>query len=110
MDFKDQQGDETVIIKRYKTMQEKNVIIGNISQDFDISKGFFTTPRMRDKYLYPLTDPKSVPASEATHMLESDHVVGIYHKGKARAYPSFIMDYYHHLNDIIEGDPLVFST
>ena len=43
-------------------------------------------------------------------MLESDHVVGIYHKGKARAYPSFIMDYYHHLNDIIEGDPLVFST
>ena len=97
-------------IRRFKNDDEKRAIIANVIQDLDLEKGAFTTPRMRDKYFYPLTDPQSVPALEATHMRDGDHVVGIYHHGEARAYPTFIMDYYHHLNDIIEGEPFVFST
>jgi hypothetical protein len=99
-----------VIVKRFKTEEEKKVLISHVASEWDLANGFYTTPRMRDKYFYPLTDPKCVPAEEADFMLDTDHVVGIYHKGKARAYPLYIMDYFHHLNDIIEGDPLVFST
>jgi hypothetical protein len=103
-------GGQDMIIQRFQNDSEKRQLILHTAQEWDKSKAFYTTPHMRDKYFYPLTDPKCVPVPKATHMHDNDHVVGIYHKGKARAYALYIMDYYHHLNDVIEDDPLVFST
>jgi hypothetical protein len=99
-----------MIVKRFQNEEEKSALILHTARQWDKSKGFYTTPHMRDKYFYPLTDPQCVPAADAAHMHDSDHVAGIHHKGMARAYALYIMDYYHHLNDIIAGDPLVFST
>ena len=99
-----------MILKRFQNEEEKRMLISHVSSEWDMENGFYTTPHMREKFFYPLTDPKCVPAAEADHMLDTDHVVGIYHKGMARAYVLYILDYHHHLNDMVAGDPLVFST
>jgi len=97
-----------MIIRRFENEEQKKQIINHLATSWDVSKGFFTTPHMQKNYFYPLMDPRCVPAKEATHMRDTDYVVGIYHKGKARAYPQFITDYPHQINDVIEGDPFVF--
>jgi hypothetical protein len=43
-------------------------------------------------------------------MVDGDHVVGVVHNGEAKAYPMFIMDAYHHLNDVVGGEPVVYSS
>ena len=96
-------------VQRYQTEDDKERIVAHIG-GWDEEKAFFSTPRMRREVFYPLQDPKSVPADQADHMLDEDHVVGIYHNGEAKAYPMFIMDMYHHLDDMVGGDPIVYST
>jgi hypothetical protein len=54
--------------------------------------------------------PAFVDADKADHMREDDYVVGIVHKGKARAYPLWITDNYHMINDKLAGGPVLFST
>lgn len=51
-----------------------------------------------------------VPASDATHMRDDDYVVGLEFKGHFRAYPLWITDNYHIINDRIAGEPLLFTT
>jgi hypothetical protein len=54
--------------------------------------------------------PKFIPASDSSHMRNDDYVVGVEHKGHFRAYPLWITDNYHMINDDIAGDPILFST
>lgn len=96
-------------VTRYRTEEEKERIAGHIGK-WDESKAFFSTPRMRREVFYPLRDPQCIPAAAAEFMLDDDHVVGIYHNGEAKAYPMFILDMNHHLDDTIGGDPIVYST
>ena len=96
-------------VTRYRTEEEKERIAGHIGK-WDESKAFFSTPRMRREVFYPLRDPQCIPAAAADFMLDDDHVVGIYHNGEAKAYPMFILDMNHHLDDTIGGDPIVYST
>lgn len=49
-------------------------------------------------------------ARDANHMRDADYVVGLLHKGQARAYPLWICDYYHIINDKLAGDPVIFVT
>lgn len=51
-----------------------------------------------------------VPASDATHMRDDDYVVGLEHKDHFCAYPLWITDNYHIINDRIAGDPVLFAT
>ena len=54
--------------------------------------------------------PKFVSLADAKHMREDDYVVGLEYKGRFRAYPLWITDNYHIINDNIAGDPILFST
>jgi len=54
--------------------------------------------------------PKFVKAAQATHMRNDDYVVGVEYQGQFRAYPLWITDNYHMINDKIAGDPILFST
>ena len=55
-------------------------------------------------------DPEFVRAEEAHHMCDLDYVVGLVYKGVARAYPLWITDNYHAINDSVAGDPVLFAT
>ena len=54
--------------------------------------------------------PVCVAAAVAAHMREDDYVVGLEHGGRYRAYPIWITDNYHMINDELEGEPILFST
>ncbi len=51
-----------------------------------------------------------VPASDAAHMRGDDYVVGLEYKGHFRAYPLWITDNCHIINDRIAGEPVLFAT
>ncbi|HYM00857.1 MAG TPA: DUF3179 domain-containing (seleno)protein, partial [Blastocatellia bacterium] len=54
--------------------------------------------------VFPLAiDPPAVPASQATFMRPGDWVVGVCLGDSARAYPAWIMDNYHAVNDFLGG-------
>ncbi|MCF7975867.1 MAG: DUF3179 domain-containing protein [Phycisphaerae bacterium] len=54
--------------------------------------------------------PQFVTPKDATHMRTDDYVVGVEHAGQFRAYPLWITDNYHMINDRMGGDPVLFST
>ena len=54
--------------------------------------------------------PQFTTANNAKHMRPQDYVVGLQHKGVTRAYPMWITDHYHAINDTIAGDPVLFTT
>ena len=54
--------------------------------------------------------PEFVSAEQAGHMRDDDYVVGLVYKGVARAYPLWVTDNYHVINDKIAGDPILFTT
>ncbi|NEO93192.1 MAG: DUF3179 domain-containing protein [Moorea sp. SIO3G5] len=74
-----------------------------ISQNFEL-------PRHIASLIASWDCPEFVGAKEANHMRNDDYVVGLVYKGVARAYPLWITDYYHIINDKIAGEPLLFAT
>ena len=96
-------------VERYRSEEEKARMVAHLGA-WDASKAFFSTPRMRREVFYPLQEPRCIPAAKAGFMRDGDHVVGIFHNGEAKAYPFFIMDMYHHLDDVVGGEPIVYST
>jgi hypothetical protein len=52
-------------------------------------------------------DPEMVPVSEASHMRPDDYVVGLVFRGRPRAYPLWVVDHYHVLNDRVDGERFV---
>lgn len=57
-----------------------------------------------------LNDPTYVPAATAQHTRPDDEIVGVFHKGQARAYPAWAASHYHIINDQLGGDPLLVDT
>jgi len=53
--------------------------------------------------------PKSLPASEASYLKDSETVFGIAANGEYRAYPQRIMDWHEMANDAVGGQPFVIS-
>lgn len=51
------------------------------------------------RFLEPIDNPQYKTASEARFMRDDDYVIGLFHEGTARAYPAWIVDYYHVVND-----------
>lgn len=96
--------------RRYRTEEEKRTIASHLGP-WDPKKSYVMTPRMNREVFYPLDElMRLVPADEADHMHDGDHVLGVAHEGEAKAYPFFIMDYYHELNDTVGGEPIVYNT
>jgi len=55
----------------------------------------------------PMRTPNFVTVSKATHVSDSDMVLGVRLSGETRAYPVRIMAYHHLVNDAIANEPLV---
>jgi hypothetical protein len=72
--------------------------------------GNFEIPIHIGKLIAAWDRPKFVDAAQATHMRDDDYVVGVEYQGHCRAYPLWITDNYHMINDKIAGDPILFST
>lgn len=75
----------------------------------DISRNF-EIPMHVGKLIAAWDRPKFVPAAEAGHMRPDDYVVGLRHKGYTRAYPMWVTDNYHMINDKVAGDPVLYTT
>jgi thiol:disulfide interchange protein len=56
---------------------------------------------------HPMPQPGYGDISKATHVKDSDMVLGIQMVGESRAYPISIMAYHHLVNDVLAGQPLV---
>ena len=74
-----------------------------------ISKNF-ELPIHVGKWISCWDNPEFVPGQAAQHMRADDYVVGLVVEGKARAYPLWITDNYHVINDVLHGVPIVFTT
>jgi hypothetical protein len=55
-------------------------------------------------------NPQWVPASEAVHLRDDDYVLGVKHGDKAYCMPIYIIDYYHLINAVLEGEHVYFSS
>ena len=55
-------------------------------------------------------EPVTVSAADAVHMRDDDYVIATVYNGVARAYPIWIIDYYHIINDVIAGQPVVVAS
>lgn len=49
-------------------------------------------------------DPEMVPAADASHMRDDDYVIGLVFRDRPRAYPIWIVDNYHVVNDRLDGE------
>jgi hypothetical protein len=56
---------------------------------------------------HPMLQPGYVGISKATHVKDSDMVLGVQMVGESRAYPVSVMAYHHLVNDVVAGQPLV---
>ena len=74
-----------------------------------ISKNF-ELPIHIGKCIATWDNPEFVPGKAAHYMRGDDYVVGLIVRGKARAYPVWIADNYHVINDVLQGVPIVFTT
>jgi len=72
--------------------------------------GRFKLPLKFGEAISGLDDPATVPASQATHMRDDDYVVGLVFDGTARAYPLWIVDNYHVVNDRVGERRFVFTS
>jgi hypothetical protein len=56
-----------------------------------------------------LTNPKHIPAAEATYLEQDELVFGIEIAGDARAYPLRILDWHEMFNDMVGGVPVTLA-
>jgi hypothetical protein len=69
----------------------------------------FKLPRRMGEAVATWDDPELVSGARAEHMRDDDYVVGLVFRGSARAYPLWIIDNYHVINDCF-GDQRVVVT
>ena len=54
-----------------------------------------------------IAEPSYAPASEAGFMRSDDYIIGINYRSATKAYPLWIIDYYHTIQDKLEDEPFV---
>ena len=70
----------------------------------------FKLPRKMGEAIAGWDAPEFVGAATASHMREDDYVMGVVHRGLPRAYPLWVIDNYHVINDRFEDDPVVVTS
>jgi len=85
-------------------MSRNRKLINNI-KPFRKDRAIISARGIR-QFLEPLDKPRYAAADQADFMRDDDYVIGLVHKGEVRAYPAWIVDYYHVVNDHIAGDPV----
>jgi hypothetical protein len=72
--------------------------------------GRFALPARLGAAIAALDDPTVTPAPAASHMRPDDTVIGVQLDGGARAYPLWIVDNYHAINDRIGSDRVLVTS
>jgi hypothetical protein len=72
--------------------------------------GRYRIPRLLGEAVSGLDDPGIVAAASADHMRTDDYVIGLVFRGRARAYPLWIVDNYHVVNDRVDGERIVVAS
>jgi len=67
-------------------------------------------PRRLGESIAAWDGPEFVSAIEAAFMRPDDHVLGVTVEGRARAYPLWLIDYYHVVNDRIDDRPFIVTS
>ena len=67
-------------------------------------------PRRLGESIAAWDNPDYVPAAAATFMRPDDYVLGVTIEGHSRAYPLWLIDYYHVVNDRIEDRPYLVTS
>jgi len=70
-------------------------------------KGLWNPPQEMSRFVYALNNPTFAPADKSLHMRDDDYVVAFAYRGVARAYPVWIVDYYHAINDAVRDEPVI---
>jgi hypothetical protein len=68
---------------------------------------FATRLYLAEETFARLTEVVRIPASDATHVLSDDLVLGVKLGSEAAAYPLPIIGYHHIANDTLAGEPFV---
>lgn len=95
--------------RRCRSDEEKRKLIEHIGE-WDPEKTALLTPRMNRDVFRSATNPPFVAAEDASFMRDDDHVWGVYHNGEAKAYPTFVADLYHQINDTFGDEPVVLNA
>ncbi len=94
----------------------ENLHLGAGSKDLEFVKRFnkgkvFLAPTFMGKPAFQSGfNPPAVSGKEAKHMREEDCVIGVTLKGHSRAYPYWISDKYHTINDTLEGERVLITN
>ncbi len=67
-----------------------------------------TSPPRRTGFV-PLDDPVFLSVQDATHLADTDLVLGMEWMGEARAYPISMIWFHHIVNDTIGGRPVLLT-
>jgi hypothetical protein len=70
----------------------------------------FKLPERLGNAIAAWDDPDMVDGVAATHMREDDYVIGLTWNGSARAYPLWVVDNYHAINDVIDGQAILVGS
>ena len=74
-----------------------------------VPQGAIVASGMAVDALPALTDPRTIPASEAAkdrYLVPDDKVIGVVVEGEARAYPLRVLVWHEVVNDVVGGTPL----
>ena len=77
---------------------------------FDKEKVYHIPTLPNGKLIFPAGyNPPAVAGSEATHMRNEDCVIGVTVNGRHRAYPYWIGDKFHTINDTLSGEQILIT-
>lgn len=89
--------------------------LGATSKDLEFIKRFrketvWFAPTFQGQLVFPTGfHPQAVPGLAATHMRSEDCVLGITVNGQSRAYPYWIADKHHSINDTVGGERVLIT-
>jgi hypothetical protein len=70
----------------------------------------FRLPERLGNAIAAWDEPRVVAGVDATHMRGDDYVIGLTWNGSARAYPLWVVDNYHAINDTIDGQRILVAS
>ena len=77
---------------------------------FDIDKIWVAPKLPGDKPIFPTGfNPPVVAGKDADHMRDEDCIIGVTVNGKSRAYPYWIGDKFHSINDTLDGEQILIT-
>jgi hypothetical protein len=105
--IEEQEGQTTFNLQSIAGVEENNNDIPRPPQAPSAITGASNIP---EKFRFVvLTDPRMVPASQATWLEPDDVILGIVHDGEAQAFPLKQMAFHHVVNTRVAGEPYLIT-